>query len=86
MAMTPEERIEFNQMKATLHNLQRVEDVAFIENIKRRLDVAGDVALAVSRTTLNDLADVDTSGVSDGQVIKYTSSTQTWENANDIDT
>ena len=84
--MTPEERIEFNQMKATLHNLQRVEDVAFIENIKRRLDVAGDVALAVSRTTLNDLADVDTGGVSNGQVIKYTSSTQTWENANDIDT
>ena len=81
MAMTPEERIEFNQMKATLQNLQRVEDVAFVENIKRRLDIAGDINTAVGNTTLNDLADVDTTGVSNGQVIKYNNGT--WENDSD---
>ena len=90
MAMTPEERNEFNQMKATLQNLQRVEDVAFIENIKRRIGVDGTITAMIdgklALVEINDLADVDTSGVSDGQVIKYNSSTETWENANDIDT
>ena len=84
MAMTPEERIEFDQMKTTLQNIQRVEDVGFIENIKRRLDVQSDIVREIALIELNNLADVDTSGVSNGQVIKYNSGT--WENANDIDT
>lgn len=84
--MTPEERQQFEEMQRTLRQLLAVEDVAFIENIKRRLDVSGLVSNAISQTELNDLADVDTTGVSNGQVIKYTSATSTWENANDIDT
>ena len=36
MAMTPEERTEFDEMKRKLDSIARVEDVPFIENIKRR--------------------------------------------------
>ena len=35
--MTPQQLQEFNEMKATLKTLQAVEDVPFLENIKRRL-------------------------------------------------
>ena len=86
MAMTPEERIEFNQMKATLQNLQRVEDVAFVENIKRRLDIPTAVTNTIAETNIGALANVDTSGVTNDQVLKYNSANETWEPANDIDT
>lgn len=33
--------------------------------------------------TLNDLSDVSTAGVTNGQVIKYNDSNQTWEPGND---
>ena len=36
MAMTPEEKTEFETLKAQVHALMRVEDVQFIENVKRR--------------------------------------------------
>lgn len=82
MAMTPEEKNRFEKLEQLVQSLLRAENVSFIESIKRRLDI--DVKIANIR--LNDLVDVDTTGVSNGQVIKYTSSTALWENANDIDT
>lgn len=48
--------------------------------------VARTVTKIVGGITLNELNDVDTSGVTNGQVIKYNDSTEIWENANDIDT
>lgn len=36
MAMTPEERIEFDKMKMQLEAIARAEDIFFVENIKRR--------------------------------------------------
>lgn len=80
--MTPQDRLQFEQMQKDLATLKSVQDINFIENIKRRLDYDGRFA----RLRLNDLADVDTDGVSNGQVIKYNSTTDVWENANDIDT
>lgn len=35
--MTPQERAEFNELKQTVHALQSVLDVSFIENSKRRI-------------------------------------------------
>lgn len=57
--------------------MERGEDPAFVEALRRYLDIP---------VNLNDLSDVDTSGVVDGEVIKYTAATETWENQVDIDT
>jgi len=84
--MSPEQRQQFEMMQKRLDALERVENVSFIESIKRRLGVNTTVAADINAITLTDLADVDTDGVTDGQVIKYNSSNVTWENANDIDT
>tara|TARA_R110000851_G_scaffold224339_1_gene377190 strand:- start:828 stop:1082 length:255 start_codon:yes stop_codon:yes gene_type:complete len=82
--MSPQDRIEFEQMKATLEGLVRAENVAFIESIKRRLDIAGDVSAAVSLVTLNDLANVDVPSPTNGQVLKFTTSgTDRWVAAAD---
>ena len=84
--MTPQERQELAELKLQVKNLQEVIDVSFIENIKRRLDLTSEISDAIGRVNLTQLADVDTTGVTNGQVIKYNSTNQTWENANDIDT
>tara|TARA_R110000782_G_scaffold113188_1_gene203181 strand:- start:305 stop:559 length:255 start_codon:yes stop_codon:yes gene_type:complete len=82
--MSPQDRIEFEQMKATLEGLVRAENVAFVESIKRRLDIAGDVSAAVSLVTLNDLANVDVPSPTNGQVLKFTTSgTDRWVAAAD---
>lgn len=82
--MSPQDRIEFEQMKATLDGLVRAENVAFVESIKRRLDIAGDVSAAVSLVTLNDLANVDVPSPTNGQVLKFTTSgTDRWVAAAD---
>lgn len=72
MSMTPQEKRDFDEMKATLQSLVRVENVPFIENIKRRLDVEATVNNAVGALTLNDLGDVDVPAPTNGQVLKYT--------------
>lgn len=77
--MTPEERTKMERLEKTVMALQSVTDTQFIENIKRRLDIDA----RFRNLRLNDLFDVDTGGVSNGQVIKYTASTTTWDNAND---
>jgi hypothetical protein len=84
MAMTPDEKTQFEQMKATLEGLVRAENVPFIESIKRRLDIAGDVNTAISNTNLNDLANVDVPSPSNSQVLKFTTSgTDRWVAATD---
>lgn len=79
--MSPEDRQLLNDIKTRLDLLERVENIAFIRNVFRRLEDEIDEKIAGIK--LNDLADVDTSGVTNGQVIKYTASTSTWENAAD---
>lgn len=80
--MTPEQLQEFEALKRTVANIQRAEDITFLESIKKRLDIDA----RFKNIRLNDLKDVNTNGVTNGQVIKYTSSTDIWDKANDIDT
>ena len=84
--MSPDEREKMEKLEQQVEALLLVQDVPFIENMKRRLDISSIVATAISNTNLTELFDVDTDGVTNGQVIKFTSSSSTWENANDIDT
>ena len=84
--MSPEDRQLLQSLKERLDKLERAENVAFIKSIERNTDfiTLSELQNTLDALTLNDLADVDTSGVTNGQVIKYDSGT--WENANDIDT
>lgn len=82
--MSPEERRQLNELKQLVENMRRAEDLQFIESIARRLD--GKIDAKIALTKLTDLFDVDTTGVSNGQVIKYNSTTEEWEPANDIGT
>lgn len=54
--MTPEQLTEFNEMKATVLNLQRVEDVSFIESMKRRLGFGATTATEGGSTTGTSIA------------------------------
>ena len=81
--MTPQERREFEELKIMVKNLQRVEDVSFIENIRRRIDLEATARLitvqVIANTSINDLRDVDVPSPSNGQVLKYTTSgTDRW--------
>lgn len=81
--MTPEERKQFNDMKRRLEQLEQVQNVSFIENMKRRL----------FPITLNDLPSIKLSNLSDvggtdsptnGQVLKYDGTTDNrWEPGTD---
>ena len=81
--MTPEQRTQLENMQRKINAIERAEDIQFIQSIARRLEqsISTIVDQKISQTALNDLIDVDTSGVTNGQVIKYSSGT--WENAND---
>lgn len=74
--MTPQDRLEFEEMKRTVANLKAVTDLAFIENMKRRLDVQGiaerAAVVAIGNASINDLIDVDAAGATNGQVLKFT--------------
>lgn len=78
--MNPELRRELDEIKQMIRNIRMAEDIMFIEQIARRLESRIDARIAL--TELNDLADVNTSGVTNGQVIKYTSGT--WGPADDL--
>lgn len=81
--MTPEQLNQFQEMQRKLSAIERGEDIQFVQSVARRLEqsITTIVNQNISKTTLNDLADVDTGGVTNGQVIKYSSGT--WVNAND---
>jgi hypothetical protein len=76
--MTPDERKEFNDLKELVRSMLLAENVQFIKALERRLDFVS------SNIRLNDLLDVDISSVSDGQVLKYTTTgTDRWVNGTD---
>ena len=70
--MSPQQLAEFNDMKRRLQALERGENIEFVKNIERRLDIAGEVRLAINQSSLNDLLDVDVPTPSNGQVLKWT--------------
>jgi hypothetical protein len=80
MAMTPQERIELETLKRAVTQLQRVEDVAFIQNIKRRV-LGTAIADALALLDLEDLRNVTISSPTNGQVLKYNGSA--WVNGAD---
>jgi hypothetical protein len=75
MAMTPQELQRMDKLEKLVTSLLRAENVEFVKNIERRI--------TVPRHRLADHIDVDVDGVTNGQVIKFTSSTGIWDNAND---
>ena len=64
--MSPQERLEFEQMKLTIRQLREVLDVPFIENIKRRAVVPG----VTDSTTTSVLKSVSEGGASTYNVAK----------------
>ncbi len=50
MSMTPQERQEFEALKRTVESLTRVENIPFIENIKRRVAITGITSGAITGT------------------------------------
>ena len=79
--MSPQERQQFEDMKTRLNNLERVENVAFAELIKRRI-VDPAITTALANLYLTDLVDVSgTTGASTGQVLKKTATT--WQPGTD---
>lgn len=48
--MSPQERLEFEEMKRTLENIKRVTDVSFIKELERRLR-AGAVTIELGAGT-----------------------------------
>jgi hypothetical protein len=54
--MSPQDRLEFNRMKAQLANIQKVEDVSFIESMKRRLGFGATTAAPGASTTGTSIA------------------------------
>lgn len=80
--MTPEQEQKLNR---AIEMLERM-DGMFRNPAQIDPQYASTIKAIVGAVTLNSLADVDTSGVNNGQVIKYNSTTQKWVPANDIDT
>jgi hypothetical protein len=69
--MNPLEQ-KLQELERRLQALERGENIEFVKNIERRLDIAGEVRLAINQSSLNDLLDVDVDSPSNGQVLKYT--------------
>jgi hypothetical protein len=78
--MSPQERQEFDNLKRVVTQLQKVEDIVFIESLKRRI-VTEAIARAISEVDLEDLRNVSISSPVNGQVLKYDSGV--WENGTD---
>ena len=66
--MTPEQLQMFEAMQVRIKNLEQGENVAFIENVKRRIDMPS----LLKKITLNDLANVSVPAPTNGQVLKFT--------------
>lgn len=80
--MSPQDRQLLNDLLERVSKLEKAENLSAIQMFERNSTFV--TQAGIDALTLDDLADVDTSGVTNGQVIKYSSGT--WENANDIDT
>lgn len=82
--MTPQEKKEFENLKKMVQALHLVEDVAFIENVKRRI-VQNLAVSDLPSIKLSDLSDVSgTDGAATDKVLKKTATT--WQPGDDIDT
>lgn len=82
--MTPQEKLEFEELKRVVKNLQNVTDPAFTSNIIRRIDIDNAVTTRLGKSSINDLGDVDITSISNGQVLKYTTAgTARWINDTD---
>lgn len=80
--MTPEQLQQFQDMQRRLESLERAENVSFIDNIRRRLNVEQ----LISQIRLGSLFDVDDTGITNGQLLKWNSTSKRYKPANDIDT
>lgn len=74
--MSPEDRTAFEKMKRELEAIKMVSDIAFIENMTRRLDSVFNIP-----RNLADLRDVKSTAPSTGQVLKYNGTA--WEPGTD---
>ena len=83
--MTPEERTQMDDMQRRLAQLELAENVSFIENIKRKVGIVTDreVRALLAALQLSDLANVDAASPSNGEVLKYDSTSEKWEPATD---
>ena len=72
--MSPEQLQQFEAMQTRITNLEQAENVAFIGNVERRLNIPRIVEIAVSEATLGSLSDVDVASPTNGQVLKFTTS------------
>lgn len=87
MAMTPEEQNRMRELEATVERLSSVEDVAFIEAMKRRLEleptIARIVLAEIAKTSIGALSDVTISGIANNEILKWDSGSNTFEPASD---
>ena len=60
--MSPQQKIEFDEMKRTLTAIMEVLDVSFIENVKRRIVVPSQVLFDANSTTSGALQAVNEAG------------------------
>lgn len=67
--MTPEERRQFQEMKARLEKLERAENVSAVKAFERNSSFITQATL--DALTLSDLSDVTLSSPSAGEVLKY---------------
>ena len=83
--MTPEERTQMDDMQRRLMQLELAENVSFIENIKRKAGIVtdGEVRALLAALQLSDLVNVDAASPSNGEVLKYDSTSEKWEPATD---
>lgn len=85
--MSPSDKQRLDKLEKLVNTLLRVENLEFIGNLRRRLDIDSVVDFAISQASINDLLDVDVPTPSNGQVLKYTTSgTDRWIAGTDIDT
>lgn len=71
-------------LEKRIADLELAQNSAFIQNVKRRLDIAGEVQFGINNASINDLRDVDITSVSNGQVLKYTTTgVDRWINGTD---
>jgi methyl coenzyme M reductase subunit C len=81
MAMTPQEKTEFENLKRVVARLQQMEDLVFRENIKRRA-VDPTITVALAAVDLEDLRNVTITSPTNGQVLKYNGTA--WVNGTDL--
>jgi hypothetical protein len=82
--MSPQQLAEFNDMKKRLEALETVRNISFVKELERRLDITGKVSYGINQASINDLSDVDITSVSNGQVLKYTTTgVDRWVNGTD---